>query len=90
IHTLWTPGPARLTARPTGRLQVRAYPREADESATSVTLTDLGEGQRFRGAQFVLELCVPDCAHVLNAGEHGEAAARSRAGNADRAPSRHI
>ncbi|MGW7292362.1 hypothetical protein ACWGIB_08210 [Streptomyces xiamenensis] len=48
------------------------YPGDADESATSVTLSDLGEGQRFRGAQFVLGLCVPDCAHVLNAGEHGE------------------
>ncbi|AKG44820.1 protein-l-isoaspartate(d-aspartate) o-methyltransferase [Streptomyces xiamenensis] len=48
------------------------YPGDADESATSVTLSDLGEGQRFRGARFVLGLCVPDCAHVLNAGEDGE------------------
>ncbi|MFF2374282.1 hypothetical protein ACFVUW_07840 [Streptomyces xiamenensis] len=51
---------------------VREHPENADESATSVDLSDLGEGQRFRGARFVLGLCVPDCAHVLNAGEHGE------------------
>ncbi|MCU4747160.1 methyltransferase domain-containing protein [Streptomyces sp. G-5] len=51
---------------------VREYPGDADESATSVTLSELGEGQRFRGARFVLGLCVPDSAHVLNAGEDGE------------------
>ncbi|UNZ19636.1 protein-L-isoaspartate(D-aspartate) O-methyltransferase [Streptomyces sp. 891-h] len=48
---------------------VGEYPGNAAVSATSVSLSDLGEGRRFEGIQFVLGLCVPRCAHVLNAGE---------------------
>ncbi|MGA5702938.1 methyltransferase domain-containing protein [Peterkaempfera bronchialis] len=45
---------------------VGTYPGDAAEEAVSVTLADLGEGRRFHGAKFVMGLCVPDCAHVLN------------------------
>jgi protein-L-isoaspartate O-methyltransferase len=48
---------------------VGPYPGDAAESATTVSLADLGEGQRFLGARFILGLCVPDCAHVLNSGD---------------------
>lgn len=51
---------------------VGAYPGDAAASVTSVPLAELGEGRPFRGARFVLGLCVPECAQVLNTGE-GEA-----------------
>ena len=47
---------------------VDRYSGDADRSSTTVGLSDLGGSGRFRGATFVLGLCVPDCAHVLNAG----------------------
>ncbi|MDI5968174.1 methyltransferase domain-containing protein [Streptomyces sp. SL13] len=47
---------------------VDRYPGDADRSATTVGLPDLGGRGRFQAATFVLGLCVPDCAHVLNAG----------------------
>ncbi|GAA1152264.1 methyltransferase domain-containing protein [Streptomyces hebeiensis] len=47
---------------------VERYPGDAAESVTTVTLSDLGEERRFSAAKFVIGLCVPDCAHVLNTG----------------------
>ncbi|MCS0635044.1 methyltransferase domain-containing protein [Streptomyces sp. LP05-1] len=48
---------------------VGEYPGDAAETETSVSLSDLGEDRRFLGPKFVLGLCVPDCAHVVNSGE---------------------
>jgi protein-L-isoaspartate(D-aspartate) O-methyltransferase len=44
------------------------HPGDAAESVTTVSLADLGEGRRFDPTRFVLGLCVPRCAHVLNPG----------------------
>ncbi|AXI81139.1 hypothetical protein C7M71_003595 [Peterkaempfera bronchialis] len=65
--TGWNAGllSARLDWRRFGS-HVGTYPGDAAEEAVSVTLADLGEGRRFHGAKFVMGLCVPDCAHVLN------------------------
>jgi protein-L-isoaspartate O-methyltransferase len=45
---------------------VRDYPGDATASDTTMSLADLGEGRRFDATPFVLGLCVPRCAHVLN------------------------
>ena len=58
----------RLDWRRFGR-HVGRYPGDAAESATPVTPADLGEGRRFQGTKFVMGLCVPECAHVLNTGK---------------------
>ncbi|MFE7568681.1 methyltransferase domain-containing protein [Streptomyces sp. NPDC057539] len=49
---------------------VKEFPGDADASRTSRTLADLGD--RYETPYFVLGLCVPDCAHVVNAGDSGE------------------
>lgn len=49
---------------------VKEFPGDADESRTSVPLTDLGD--RYETPYFVTGLCVPDCAHVVNVGDSGE------------------
>ncbi|WP_346655824.1 methyltransferase domain-containing protein [Streptomyces sp. RFCAC02] len=51
------------------RDHVGPYPGDAAESATTVPLADLGEDRRFGGPSFVLGLCVPHCAHLLDAGD---------------------
>ncbi|MFL4906806.1 methyltransferase domain-containing protein [Streptomyces sp. MMS24-I2-30] len=43
---------------------VPAFPGDAEVSRTAVTLADLGD--RYQPARFVVGLCVPDCAHVVN------------------------
>lgn len=40
------------------------FPGDADVSSTALALTDLGD--RYEPARFVMGLCVPDCAHVIN------------------------
>lgn len=46
------------------REHVRAFPGDADVSGTRLTLQSLG--RRYTTVRFVLGLCVPDCAHVVN------------------------
>lgn len=48
---------------------VPAFPGDADESRTPLTLADLGG--RYESARFVTGLCVPDCAHVVNQTDQG-------------------
>ncbi|MFF3750968.1 methyltransferase domain-containing protein [Streptomyces sp. NPDC002018] len=52
---------------------VKDFPGDADVSRTSMPLADLGD--RYETPYFVTGLCVPDCAHVVNAGDDGEAKA---------------
>lgn len=49
---------------------VKEFPGDADASRTSRTLADLGD--RYETPYFVIGLCVPDCAHVVNVGDSGE------------------
>ncbi|MEV6421336.1 methyltransferase domain-containing protein [Streptomyces sp. NPDC051662] len=49
---------------------VKEFPGNADDSRTSLTLADIGS--RYDPADFVVGLCVPDCAHVVNTGDSGE------------------
>lgn len=46
------------------REHVPDFPGDADVSSTTVALTDLGD--RYEPVRFVIGLCVPDCAHVIN------------------------
>lgn len=55
------------------RAYVPAFPGDADESRTRLTLSSLGG--RYEPAWFVAGLCVPDCAHVVN--PSGEGAGRA-------------
>ncbi|MFE2635929.1 protein-L-isoaspartate(D-aspartate) O-methyltransferase [Streptomyces scopuliridis] len=49
---------------------VKEFPGDADASRTSRTPADLGD--RYETPYFVIGLCVPDCAHVVNVGDSGE------------------
>ncbi|WP_330317792.1 methyltransferase domain-containing protein [Streptomyces platensis] len=51
------------------REHVPDFPGDADVSGTTVALTDLGD--RYESARFVMGLCVPDCAHVINRSDGG-------------------
>ncbi|MYZ35447.1 MULTISPECIES: methyltransferase domain-containing protein [unclassified Streptomyces] len=53
------------------RGHVKEFPGDADVSRTSVPLADLGD--RYETPYFVTGLCVPDCAHVVNESDSGEA-----------------
>ncbi|MBD0737870.1 methyltransferase domain-containing protein [Streptomyces sp. CBMA29] len=55
------------------RSHVQTYPGDAAVSRTTLTPDDLG--QRYDTARFVLGLCVPHCAHVLNRSDDGTAKA---------------
>ncbi|MGW8557110.1 methyltransferase domain-containing protein [Streptomyces tubercidicus] len=55
------------------RGHVPDFPGDADVSRTTVALTDLGD--RYETARFVIGLCVPDCAHVINRPDGGTAKA---------------
>ncbi|MFF0222837.1 methyltransferase domain-containing protein [Streptomyces sp. NPDC004629] len=51
------------------RAYVPAFPGDADVSRTRLTMADLGG--RYKPARFVVGLCVPDCAHVVNESDEG-------------------
>ncbi|WP_327156807.1 methyltransferase domain-containing protein [Streptomyces tubercidicus] len=55
------------------REHVPDFPGDADVSRTTVALTDLGD--RYEPARFVIGLCVPDCAQVINRSDGGTAKA---------------
>ncbi|MFG2527997.1 methyltransferase domain-containing protein [Streptomyces sp. NPDC048516] len=55
------------------REHVPDFPGDADVSRTTVALPDLGD--RYEPARFVMGLCVPGCAHVVNKSDSGTAKA---------------
>ncbi|MFE4372851.1 methyltransferase domain-containing protein [Streptomyces sp. NPDC056835] len=59
---------------------VKEFPGAADASRTSRTLADLGD--RYETSYFVIGLCVPDCAHVVNAGDVGDVGDSGEEGDA--------
>ncbi|MFE9329717.1 methyltransferase domain-containing protein [Streptomyces sp. NPDC006925] len=50
---------------------VGEFPGNATVSSTSVGLAELSQGRRFQGTAFILGLCVPHCAHVVNTDASG-------------------
>ncbi|MFE3599240.1 methyltransferase domain-containing protein, partial [Streptomyces sp. NPDC059142] len=55
------------------RHHVQEFPGDAEESRTTVTLPE--PGGRYATSAFVVGLCVPDCAHVVNRSADGTARA---------------
>ncbi|MEU8891408.1 methyltransferase domain-containing protein [Streptomyces sp. NPDC048442] len=59
------------------REYVTDFPEGSQQSGTDVELAELGG--RYESVRFVLGLCVPDCAHVVNAGAGRPGGAGDRA-----------